>query len=213
MPTRRPPKKRTRRKPEEARALILEAARRVIGELGPDRAGLKEIAAEASVSHALITHYFGTFDNLVEEVVAEHASSMNRDVAAALAEPDASPEAVVDLVLSKLSDPAFGRLIVWAILSGRIERDDFFPLRQQGPRVLANMLEQALRQRQLPIPPREELEALLILISCSGLGYSLGRNLFWGALGQRPSRDRDETFRRVVGEMVRDRLGLGLGDA
>ena len=60
---------RIRRTPKAARALILEAASGVLADLGPDRAGLKEVAAAAGVSHALVTHYFGTFSALVEEVL------------------------------------------------------------------------------------------------------------------------------------------------
>ena len=58
--------KRARRSPEEARALILEAAERVFATHLPDVVGLKDVAREAGVSHALVTHYFGTYSALVE---------------------------------------------------------------------------------------------------------------------------------------------------
>lgn len=198
--------KRQRRRPEEARALILEAARKVIGELGPDRAGLKQVAESAGVSHGLVTHYFGTFDNLVEAVFAEHALELNKSIAAEIARLDSSPDGIVEFVLSKLSDPSFGRLIVWALLSGRIDRDDFFPLRQQGPRALANAIEARIRARGDAMPPREEIESLLILISCVGIGYSLGRSLYWGGLGHRPNQERDKAFRRFVADLIKGRL-------
>src|SRR4051812_7769023 len=63
---RTPPTARRRRAPELARQEILDAAERVFGESQPDRVGLKEVAAEAGVSHALITHYFGTYAGLIE---------------------------------------------------------------------------------------------------------------------------------------------------
>ena len=59
-------RKRVRRSPEEARTLILDAADAVFREHLPDAVGLKEVAKAAGVSHALVTHYFGTYANLVE---------------------------------------------------------------------------------------------------------------------------------------------------
>src|SRR5438128_2211734 len=47
-------------------ALILDAADRVFERFMPDEVGLKEVAREAGVSHGLLTHYFGTYDALVE---------------------------------------------------------------------------------------------------------------------------------------------------
>src|SRR4051812_23554771 len=58
--------KRVRRTPEEARERILEAAERVFATHLPDVVGLKDVAREAGVSHALVTHYFGTYAALVE---------------------------------------------------------------------------------------------------------------------------------------------------
>ena len=63
------PKRRQRRTPEAARELILQTAQRLIAERGPDRIGLKEIAQAAGISHALINHYFGSYEALVEETI------------------------------------------------------------------------------------------------------------------------------------------------
>jgi AcrR family transcriptional regulator len=57
--------KRVRRTPEEARTLILDAADSVFREHLPDVVGLKDVARAAGVSHALVTHYFGTYAGLV----------------------------------------------------------------------------------------------------------------------------------------------------
>src|SRR5262249_27617645 len=57
---------RRRRTPERARQEILDAAERVFARSQPDQVGLKEVAREAGVSHALITHYFGTYAGLLE---------------------------------------------------------------------------------------------------------------------------------------------------
>lgn len=48
----------------DTRAEILEAAKRVFGELGYDRATVRGIAAEAGVDASLIYHYYGAKDEL-----------------------------------------------------------------------------------------------------------------------------------------------------
>ncbi|HSO35692.1 MAG TPA: helix-turn-helix domain-containing protein, partial [Labilithrix sp.] len=65
-PKEKPAPRRVRRSPEEAQTVILDAAERVFALHLPDAVGLKEVAREAGISHALITHYFGTYGGLVE---------------------------------------------------------------------------------------------------------------------------------------------------
>ncbi|MBY8338551.1 TetR family transcriptional regulator [Streptomyces spinosirectus] len=54
------------RRPGDARAkeAILDAARRQFAELGYDRASLRRIAADAEVDAALVSHYFGSKQQL-----------------------------------------------------------------------------------------------------------------------------------------------------
>ena len=197
--------KRVRRKPEEARALILEAARTVFGELGPDRAGLKEVAQEAGVSHGLITHYFGTFDNLVEEALRSHSDRIRDDLIHAIARSDASPQVVVELLLERLGDPRFGRLVSWALLSGRFRREDFFPKRNQGPKVIADALESALSSGGKRID-REALETLMIVVWCAAVGYSMSSTELWQFYGRQQSPERDRMFYEMTVDIVRRQL-------
>src|ERR1043165_3027234 len=63
----RAPKPRGRRRdPGEAQPELLDAAEGVCARSRPDHVGLKEVAREAGVSHALINHYFGSYSGLVE---------------------------------------------------------------------------------------------------------------------------------------------------
>ncbi|MDB5739765.1 MAG: transcriptional regulator, TetR family [Alphaproteobacteria bacterium] len=57
--------KRVRRKPEEARALILDAAEKSMAEGGPAGIRLQDVARIAGVSHPTILHHFGSRDGLV----------------------------------------------------------------------------------------------------------------------------------------------------
>src|SRR4051812_23836783 len=67
---------RRRRSPELARQELLDAAERVFAGAQPDQVGLKEVAHEAGVSHALITHYFGTYAGLLEAALARRQTAM-----------------------------------------------------------------------------------------------------------------------------------------
>src|SRR6185503_1118148 len=71
---------RRRRDPATARQELLDAAERVFAQRQPDRVGLKEVAREAGVSHALITHYFGTYAGLLEATL-ERRNRATREAA------------------------------------------------------------------------------------------------------------------------------------
>lgn len=57
------------RKGERTRRRILEAARRVFGQAGYDRATIRAIAAEAQVDKSSVIQYFGTKQQLFREAV------------------------------------------------------------------------------------------------------------------------------------------------
>ncbi len=201
--TTRPPAKRVRRTPEEARAHILDAAARVFAVHLPDVVGLKEVAAEAGVSHALVTHYFGTYAGLVEATLEQRFHRLRDELVpafAALVATDADPSALLDAyrraIARAASDPATLRLFVWALLSGRAAAGDFFPHRMQGLKLLAD----ALSARSSA--PREDLEFLLIASFALATTWSFGEHAFAGALGRRANADWSEGFERRTADLL-----------
>ncbi|MRH88384.1 TetR family transcriptional regulator [Nocardia sp. SYP-A9097] len=60
---------RVRRKPDEAKLLILEAASRLLTAGGPAAVQVRAVAAEVGVSDAAINHHFGTRDQLLEALL------------------------------------------------------------------------------------------------------------------------------------------------
>ena len=200
-PAPKKPPPRPRRSPEEAKTTILEAARRLLSERGPDAVGLKDVARAAGVSHALVSHYFGTYGELVEAVMEAHVLSFRTKMLADIASsPAASPAAWVDRFFEQLSDPLHARLSMWAVLSGRFEREDFFSRRHQGLRLVADALE--LRMGELlpgaAPPSREDLERLLALVIASATGYSAMRSLIWPMFGRAATPERDRAFRELL---------------
>jgi AcrR family transcriptional regulator len=186
---------RVRRTPEEARRLILDASLRLFAHHGPDATGLKEVAREAGVSHALITHYFGTYDALVEAAFADHARRSRADVIAHIAELSGEgPRGWIKLAARQFQDPLYGRLAIWALLSGRVDHADFFPRRDQGFRKVADAIEMRFAFQGKKNQDRADIEFFTLLVLSSLMGYHLGRRLLWAGLGKDSSAARDDWF-------------------
>ena len=193
-----------RRTPEEARATILEAARELIAERGPDAVGLKDIGAAAGVSHALVVHYFGGYEPLVQAVLQTGIQRFRALMLERLAEPGPlDPSGWIALVFDELRSSTAGRLVLWALLSRRLEGPDAYFRKEQGLRLVCDAVEQRLRQVfGAAAPDRETLEVTLVLGIAAAWGYALGGHALWGALGHEPTAARDHE--------ARDRLGKAL---
>ncbi|MBP6632311.1 MAG: TetR/AcrR family transcriptional regulator [Kofleriaceae bacterium] len=191
------PPRRVRRSPEQARALILAAARAAIGEHGPDKVGLKQVAARAGVSHALVTHYYGSYDALVDEVIWSEVRAFRAHILGRLAGATTLPLAEwVGVLVAQYADPARSRVLLWAIMTGRLTGPDAVPRREQGLRQIADVLAARLRVvRGDQAPARAELEALLVVAISAALGYAVAGEALWGALGHDRDGGRDAAFR------------------
>lgn len=60
-----------RRDAEQARAAILEAARRLFAERDISAVSIRDIARAASISHGLVQHHFGTRERLIAAIVQD----------------------------------------------------------------------------------------------------------------------------------------------
>jgi len=86
--------------------------------------------------------------------------------------------------------------VIWALLSGRVAADDFFPHRMQGLKLLADSLEAR------STAPREDLEFLLVATFALTSVWTLGHRAFAGALGKKPSRALEESFEGRIEAML-----------
>lgn len=196
-------KKRVRRTPEDARELILDAADRVFATKLPDVAGLKDVAKAAGVSHALITHYFGTYDALVEATLERRFHRLRAQLLPTMVRlvgEEADARRLLDAhrraVTEAVSDPAMVRLGIWAALSGRASAHDFFPHRMQGLKLLADALEPRSRAR------REDLEVALITSFALAVVWKAAGPAIAGAMGKTPSKGLDAWFEARTADML-----------
>lgn len=206
MATRPTKPTRKRRAPEEAREEILAAAERVLSREGPDGAGLKAVADEAGVSHALVTHYFGTYEGLVGEVFTRN----NRALAAAIFEAvtsegaPLSPSELVRRFAGLAAAPARTRLMAWAFLRGgafvRSVRGES-PLPALVDALTANAAELARAQKR-PAPAREDVAMALLIGLCAIQWYGLANPMLVEAMGLPTGHATDARFQRALGAMV-----------
>ena len=196
------PQKRARRTPEEARALILEAADRVFALHLPDAVGLKEVAREAGVSHALVTHYFGTYAALVEAALERRFALLRESLVRQLFVLDEKATAGELLaayraaIARDAADPVTVRLATWAMMSGRTTQDDFFAHRVQGLRLFTDALEQRTDV------PREDLEFAVIASFALAVVWTVGGHALAGALGRKRLSGIDGPFEGRVSSMI-----------
>jgi AcrR family transcriptional regulator len=176
--------KRVRRDPEVAKALILDAAERVFADHGPDAAGLKDVAARAKVSHALVSHYFGSYDRLVEETLARRIGRMREaaleDVAAADGQ---GPGALLDRLAALASDRTTVRLAAWALLTGRARRSDFFSARTQGLATIVRAIQARRQSLGLDVPSQDALEFTVVATITMVLGFGIAKEALLAGLG------------------------------
>src|SRR5258705_8472798 len=119
---------RIRRAPEDARKLIVDAAERLFAGTHPEALGLKAVARAAGVSHALITHYFGTYAGLVEAVLERRQVALREAIVARLRGSGAAdPSALLSIVFDALGDPIQVRLWLWTLASERRAGRHLFP--------------------------------------------------------------------------------------
>lgn len=187
---------RIRRTPEEARSLILDAATVLLGDRGPDGVGLKDVAREAGVSHALVTHYFGTIDALIEAALEAHADRQRKALVAEILErPEAGPREWLERWFAWVNRPATARLLAWSFVTGRIAHRDFFSRRTRGAKSVADAIEARLATEPGGVPVlRADIEFAILFILSATHGYAIGKAGYWPALGVDEAGQEQDRF-------------------
>jgi AcrR family transcriptional regulator len=196
-------KKRVRRSPEQARQHILDAAVRTLSKRGPDRCTLKDVAADAGISHPLITHYFGTYEALVDAAVGEAMRQLReRLITRLLKVQKPSPAALAQLYLDIALEPWYGRLVSWAFFNEHDASSTYVKQLVPHMKLMAAATEFAFRDNPRGAPTREQAEALLVSVWAMVVGYVAGNTFFWNALGRKPGPARDRVVREMVGALA-----------
>jgi len=190
----------------------MDAAERVFADSHPDDVGLKEVARAAGVSHALITHYFGTYGGLIEATLQRRMRVLRARILARLG--DASvigrPDELLAMLFDALEDPVYLRLIRWLMGTERQASVHLFTLQDRGLSAVANQVATAISP-PAPAPELvEKIELALITAVSAAYGYAMSKRGLAGAVGRRPSRELDAQVQRTLAAMLQAYLRIEL---
>jgi len=169
----------------------------------PAQVGLKEVAKEAGVSHALITHYFGTYGGLVEATLERRLVGLRTRIAERLRDAGvlSRPEELIGLLFDALQDPVHLRLMKWVVASERTASMHAFALQQQGLVLIANQVANALTPRPSP-EMIYTLELIMLTAVAAAVGYAVNRHALAGAIGASPDAALDKDVQRTLAGMA-----------
>ncbi len=192
--------------------MLLDAAEHVFAASHPDDVGLKDIARQAGVSHALITHYFGTYVGLVEATLERRLGVLRERIRERLREAGAlaRPDELLGLLFDALEDPVHVRLMKWLAAGERTSAIHAFALQHRGLALIARQVATAIR----PEPTAamiETLELALVTAVAAATGYAISKNGLAGAIGQEPNSALDAGVRRTLANMLQSYLREAIG--
>jgi TetR/AcrR family transcriptional regulator, repressor for neighboring sulfatase len=193
--------RRRRRTPEQARVELLDAAERVFAQANPRDVGLKNVAREAGVSHALITHYFGTYAGLVEATLERRIRRLRERILAELRKAGAisRPGELLAMLFEALQDPVHLRLVKWLVASER--PGSAFALQDRGLQVVAREVAAALHPKASSAIV-DAIEVALVTAVAAAYGYAATKPALAGAIGRPPSAALDVEVQRTLAGML-----------
>jgi TetR/AcrR family transcriptional regulator, repressor for neighboring sulfatase len=102
---------------DEIRTAVIEAARTLVAERGPDGFSVRDVAARAEVNHALVHRHFGTKADVLEEVLAQESAGVV-DAVAQWGDPGLATGTDPAAELLELLEgfPSYWRTLVSAVL-------------------------------------------------------------------------------------------------
>jgi AcrR family transcriptional regulator len=205
----RPRKPRVRRDPEAARGLILAAAEHLFAEKGPDAVGLKDVARAAGVSHALVSHYFGTYAALVTAALERRRALVRERVFAQLLDKrsDVGARDLLESLWAALDDPTTLRLTAWALLTQPADDPHLLATTPVAPlRAVVDAIAQRVASRTHSPVRRADVEFAMMAALALTYGYALLGPALESALGRPNDPAARQKFRARVVALLEDYL-------
>jgi AcrR family transcriptional regulator len=199
--------KRVRRRPEDARALILDAAEACMTVDGPAGLRLQDVARAAGVSHPTILHHFGSREGLVRALNQRSLEALRNSVIARLDKAQSGDDSI-KRTFAAYRDGVAQRLL-WLIQSAAPETP--------GGLKFFDEIAEALHAVRLrfaspgTVPDIEDTRAVIHLTAIAAFGDAvIGPRLRRGN-GQKEcaARDRFETwFAALLDLYLKEKAGL-----
>ena len=195
--------KRVRRTPDEARRLILDAARAAIARTGPEGLRLQDIAAAAGITHPLILHHFGSRAGLVRALTREAVAELRDKLIAAMTQRDYSIEEQLDRVFDAFRN-GLGQRLAWL---ATVDPDGD----QSGSTMIQREIAEHLHARRIAAAPPgatvawADSQFLVHLIATAALGDAIYGAQLRRSAGLADGRETDSRFRAWLAALIRPR--------
>ena len=209
--------RRRRRTPEQAREEILDAAERVFARARPDEVGLLRVARAAGISHALITHYFGTYAGLVAETLGRRVRRLRERILGELHQVGSMhrPGELLGMLFAALEDPVHLRLVQWRVANGM--QSGALALEDRGIALVAQEIAAALdpRPEHGGAKTLETIQLALVAVVAAAFGYAMMKAPLAAAIGRTAdvglSQHLPRTITQMLASYLHTELGLELG--
>ena len=189
-------KKRVRRTPEEARALILRVAAERLAELGLEGLNIAGVARAAGMSHGTVIHHFGSTAAMREALLESMTQQLLTDVMQALDHHEPA-DRLLERLFGTLSRDGHGRLLAWLALD-RESRG--IPAGQQGgtSSLFANIIRTVAQEKD----NESEARQVIYLVALAAMGLSISGDSLPRLLGMTESEVKN--FPHWMAEHITD---------
>ena len=194
---------RIRRKPEEARTAILDAAEKLLLEQGLSGLKLAKVAQVVGISHPGVLHHFGSAEGLLEAVHQRISRNLRRSVFDAIANPEpGSNTPQLSKVIDTLGNQRTGQLLACLVAAGR---DPFPPAEDNEMKQVVDLVHQSVENTGKHY---EDTEFMVQLALLAMLGDAiLGTNV--RARMEVPSIENATLqFRQKLHKLLNDNLAM-----
>ena len=162
--------KRTRRTPEQAKALILQVAAERLAAHGLAGLSIAGVAKAAGMSHATVIHHFGSTGAMREALLARMTDDLLADVVSALDHQEPA-DRLLERLFGMLSRDGHGRLLAWLALDHQEQQDSSVQVADNRTGELFNSIVQAIAARQGSESDARQ-EVFLVAAAAMGLAIS-----------------------------------------
>jgi AcrR family transcriptional regulator len=191
--------RRTRRTPEEARALVLDSAERRLADHGLDGLTIVGVARAAGMSHATVIHHFGSTAGMRRALIERMSERLINDAMAAMGD-DAALESVVQELFAVFSTGGHARLLAWLAIE-----DEQQPLPTEARRQRFQALIDSCAE-SLPSGSRASARNIVTLVIAAAIGLGIGGEPLMDLVGM------DGEARTAFPAWLESRIGSGDDD-
>ena len=191
--------KKTHKSPEQAQAAILDAAEKIVVEVGPAGLRISAVAKQAGMAHPNIIHHFGSRDGLLEALAERVGSAATERITSAISKALIAPPEQRLAAMTHVLDTAYpgdqGKVAVWLHLSGAKSS-----LKQNMQRIVE--LAHQLRQLIDDDADYANTNRLVMLVTLALVGEVVSGHSIKGALGFGDDDNNRAHFRQWLAELL-----------